>query len=260
MLIKLIGSLLLGLISFNSFSQSVGTKETEIADQIIFEKLLINGDITERKLEHYSWGWQEMPRHFSKKTGSGYVHMIGTTGKKEGQEIQEISLTLKSINTFSENPIMHLAILGKSEGTLRYNRGRGIIIGYLNGIIPTFGATCPTGVRLQPETWSEPTINNGNTYNHLWGSEYCSSRTFEDDKEYEINLSLGINSYYYKVIEKNTGVLITQNLVYDGPGVNSDYEIINNKLEGITLGLVFADNVPKKSWQLIFKDIKYSWK
>ena len=254
----------------------IGPKATisipEAATTVVFEHdAVVVGPGTARDFvyEGYSWGLQQLPRHFDKAPREGaFLHHVAGTDRpvyperhaRAGQRCstQWLSFRFRSEGVFRRTGA-HVAVILRSQSTAGWNRGRGFIFGHQN-LLPDDPNACPAGepgtAHAQPETWW--TVTSGAAQvaaNHVWGPPLCSAPAIRDGRDFQVAIHVADGGWIaYWITDLATKAQITTTL---RDTVNGEADLVDG-LTGYSLALVFGAS-QAESWRIRFDDIACGW-
>jgi hypothetical protein len=219
--------------------------------------------------EQYTWGVQQLPRHFDKAPREGaFLHHVAGTARpvhpvghpQEGQRFgtQWLSFRFRSEGVFSRTRA-HVAVILRSQSTAAWNRGRGFIFGHQN-LLPSDPNACPAGepgtAHAQPETWW--TVTSGTTQtpaNFVWGPPLCSAPTILDEHDYAVAIHVADGGWIAYWITDIASQAQLSTALRDT--VNAESDLVDG-LTGYSLALVFGA-AQAASWRIRFSDIASGW-
>lgn len=220
-----------------------------IPTKVVFSRAVGSGIVTDTVKETYPWGEQTLPAHRIAKPNAGFLHHTFGTEKPSGNSTQVLRFRFRSNGLFQSNPGSHFFVSGRSESTSWYNRGRGFIVGGLQGT----ANPCPGSISSQPETWWS-IQSSQQAANYVWNGNLCGP-AMSENTWYDVEMHVNSGDFFAYWIRQN-GAILAEKVIQDT--VNPESNIINNKLTGFAFGLVFADN-PSQSWTLEFDNISVTW-
>jgi hypothetical protein len=256
----------------DAFAREAAPVIPEAASAVAFEhEAVVVGPGTTRDFmyEQYSWGLQQLPRHFNKAPRDGtFLHHVAGTARpvhpaghpQAGQRFgtQWLAFKFRSDGVFTHTGA-HVAVILRSQSTAAWNRGRGFIFGHQN-LLPDDPNACPTGeqgtAHAQPESWW--TVTSGATQtqvNFVWGPPLCSAPAIRDQRDYEIAIHVadgGWIAYWITDIESQAQISISLR-----DTVNAESDLVDG-LTGYSLALVFGAS-QSASWRVRFYDIGSGW-
>ncbi len=219
--------------------------------------------------ELYSWGWQTLPRHFDKAAAEGsFVHVVAATerpryppehpsaGKPMGT--QWLVFRFRSEGLFTATHA-HVAVIGRSQATAAWNRGRGFVFGH-QVLLPDDPNACPVGpagsAHAQPETWwTASTAATQAQRNHVWGPPLCSTPSILDFRDYQVALHVadgGWVAFWIVDVETNEQISVGWQ-----DTINAESELVDG-LTGYALALVNGAS-RSQPWRFIIHDIRAGW-
>lgn len=255
-----------------AFSHETVAAIPEAASAVVFEHdTIVVGPGVPRDFmyERYSWGVQQLPRHFNKATNDGaFLHHVAGTVRPvhppghpmDGQRFgtQWLSFKFRSEDVFA-NTGAHVAVVLRSQSTAQWIRGRGFIFGHQN-LLPDDPNACPAGERdsahAQPETWW--TVTSGAAQQQasfVWGPPLCSAPVIRDRRDYQVAVHVadgGWIAYWITDVESQAQIATSLR-----DTVNGESDLVDG-LTGYSLALVFGAS-QAASWRIRFYDIGSGW-
>lgn len=240
---------------------AIGSSKAEIEEQlpaqkIVFTRKIEDGLKKDRSLVTYKWGEQTLPAHSSVGKAQDFIYSIGRIIKTNEQlKTQYANFTFESKGIFTTNPNFHFAVILKHEGTGRWNRGRGFIVGNLDFNFNSGDSGCGPGMTSTPETWF---VDKEKASNTVFGANHCGS-PLNDNQKYKVEMSSGDDNTWKYEIKDMQGNIVGGSTITDSYKTNPEKDLINTDTLGFAIGVVFADN-HNAPFELVFDNLELGWK
>lgn len=237
-------------------SQLATLEDQSIAQKIVFSRKIENGLVKNRSFVTYNWGEQILPAHTTVGKSQDYIYAVGRVIKPNEQaKTQYANFTFESKNIFTTNTGFHFAVILKHEGTGRWNRGRGFIVGNLDFNFNSGDPGCGKGMTSTPETWF---VQNEKANNTVFGGKNCG-QALNDNQKYKVEMYTADDSTWKYTIKDMQDNIVGGSTVTDTYATNPEKDLINNEASGFAIGVVFADNY-NAPFELVFDNLEVGWK
>lgn len=233
------------------------TESHKVAKKVIFHRYLENDISRNRTQLTYDWGEQILPNHLMTGKDESFYYGVLNVEKPNSQvTTQYANFSFESKGIFTSNPNFHFAVILSHEGTGRWNRGRGFIVGNLD-FPNNFGEQgCKGAINSTPETWY---MQNEKPKNNVYNGGYCGS-SLNDYQKYNVTMSsTNDDSWIYEIKDLNGNIVGGGKKIIDSYATNPDKDLISKELKGFAIGIVFADN-KNTPFQMVFDNIEVGWR